>query len=64
MGLGHVKKASKILNASSSKGKAANKLKPDPTVVGAHTVFKRGKDNKITSYQTFIPQKDNRNPNK
>lgn len=61
--VGHIKKAGKILKVASNGGRAANKLKPDSKAKGAHSVFKRGENGKITNYETFRPQRNSHNPN-
>ena len=42
-----------------------NKLSPDPKATGAHSVYKNdSKTGEITSYETYKPQSNPKNPNK
>lgn len=52
-----------ITGPGGGKGRAANKLKPDPGAIGEHSVFKRDPiTGKVTNYETY-GQSDPRNPN-
>jgi RHS repeat-associated protein len=50
------------LQLFAAKGRATNKLKPNLSAKGAHSVYKRGANGKITNYETYKPQTNRNNP--